>query len=154
MLVILPFSKRGEIKISMILPYIPRDIIKLIISTIATNIAFFIISLIYLFFGFEKARDLYLSKLRFEKIAKTLRLKYKPPGTIYLTNINKLSYNFIWLYSRPSKLILDNLSNGLSYAFSVGKGGRGLFLQNIDLAHIITYTGGQLISSINLQFMK
>jgi len=40
MLVILPSSKRGEIKISMILPYIPRDIIKVIISTIATNIAF------------------------------------------------------------------------------------------------------------------
>jgi len=59
----------------MILPYIPRDIIKVIISTIATNIAFFIISFIYLFFGFEKARDLYLSKLRFEKIAKTLGLK-------------------------------------------------------------------------------
>jgi FkbM family methyltransferase len=75
MLVILPLSKRGEIKISMILPYIPRDIIKVIISTIATNFAFFIISFIYLFFGFEKARDLYLSKLRFEKIAKTLRLK-------------------------------------------------------------------------------
>jgi hypothetical protein len=75
MLVILPLSKRGEIKISMILPYIPRDIIKVIISTIATNIAFFIISLIYLFFGFEKARDLYLSKLRFEKIAKNLGLK-------------------------------------------------------------------------------
>jgi FkbM family methyltransferase len=75
MLVILPSSKRGEIKISMILPYIPRDIIKVIISTIATNIAFFIISFIYLFFGFEKARDLYLSKLRFEKIAKILGLK-------------------------------------------------------------------------------
>jgi hypothetical protein len=57
MLVILPSSKRGEIKISMILPYIPRDIIKLIISTIATNIAFIIISFIYLFFGFEKACD-------------------------------------------------------------------------------------------------
>jgi len=67
MLVILPLSKRGEIKISMILHYIPRDIVKVIISTIATNIAFFIISLIYIFFGFEKARDLYLSKLRFEK---------------------------------------------------------------------------------------
>jgi glycosyltransferase involved in cell wall biosynthesis len=78
--------------------------------------------------------------------AKKLRLKYKPPETIYLININKLSYNFIWFYSRPSRLILDNLSNGLSYAFFVGKGGRGLFLQNIDLAHIITYTGGQLIS--------
>jgi len=75
MLVILPSSKRGEIKISMILPYIPRDIIKVIISTIAVNIAFFIISFIYLFFRFEKARDLYLSKLRFEKIAKTLGLK-------------------------------------------------------------------------------
>jgi len=75
MLVILPLSKRGEIKIGVILPYNPRDIIKVIISTIATNIAFFIISFIYLFFGFEKARDLYLSKLRFEKIAKTLRLK-------------------------------------------------------------------------------
>ena len=59
----------------MILPYIPRDIIKVIISTIATNIAFFIISFIYLFFGFEEARDLYLSKLRFEKIAKILGLK-------------------------------------------------------------------------------
>jgi hypothetical protein len=75
MLIILPSSKRGEIKIGMILPYIPRDIIKVIISAIATNIAFFIISFIYLFFGFEKARDLYLSKLRFEKIAKILRLK-------------------------------------------------------------------------------
>jgi len=75
MLVVLPLSKRGEIKISMILPYIPRDIIKVIISTIAANIAFFIISLIYLFFGFEKARDLYLSKLRFEKITKILGLK-------------------------------------------------------------------------------
>jgi len=67
MLVILPSSKRGEIKISMILSYILRDISKVIISTIATNIAFFIISYIYLFFGFEKTRDLYLSKLRFEK---------------------------------------------------------------------------------------
>ena len=75
MLVILPSSKRGEIKISMILPYNPRDIIKVIISTIAVNIAFFIISFIYLFFKFEKARDLYLSKLRFERIAKTLGLK-------------------------------------------------------------------------------
>jgi len=75
MLVILPSSKRSEINISMILPYYPRDIIKVIISTIATNIAFFIISLIYLFFGFEEARDLYLSKLRFEKIAKILGLK-------------------------------------------------------------------------------
>jgi FkbM family methyltransferase len=75
MLVILPFSKRGEIKIGMILPHIPRDIIKVIISAIATNIAFFIISFIYLFFGFEEARDLYLSKLRFEKIAKILGLK-------------------------------------------------------------------------------
>jgi hypothetical protein len=56
MLVSLPLSKRGEIKISMILPYISRDIIKVIISTIATNIAFIIISFIYLFFGFEKAR--------------------------------------------------------------------------------------------------
>jgi hypothetical protein len=60
MLVILPLSKRGEIKISMIFPYNPRDIIKVIISTIATNIAFFIISFIYLFLGFEKACDLYL----------------------------------------------------------------------------------------------
>jgi len=75
MLVILPSSKRGEIKISIILPYIARDMIKVIISTIATNIAFIIISFIYLFLGFENARDLYLSKLRFEKLAKILGLK-------------------------------------------------------------------------------
>jgi hypothetical protein len=54
MLVILLLSKRGEIKISMILPYNPRDIIKVIISTIATNIAFIIISFIYLFLDLRK----------------------------------------------------------------------------------------------------
>jgi len=51
----------------MIVPYNQRDVIKVIIRTIATNIAFIIISFIYLFFGFERACDLYLSKLRFEK---------------------------------------------------------------------------------------
>jgi glycosyltransferase involved in cell wall biosynthesis len=77
--------------------------------------------------------------------AKKLRLKFKPNDIVYLTNVNKLSYNFIWFYSRPSRLILDNLFNGLSYAFFFGKGGRCLLLQNIDLAHVIIFTGGQLI---------
>ena len=49
--------------------------------------------------------------------AKKLRLKFKPNDIVYLTNVNKLGYNFIWLYSRPSRLILDNLSNGLSCTF-------------------------------------
>jgi glycosyltransferase involved in cell wall biosynthesis len=77
--------------------------------------------------------------------AKKLRLKFKPNDIVYLTNVKKLSYNFIWLYSRPSRLILDNLSNGLSYAFFFGKGGKCLLLQNIDLVHVIIFTGGQLI---------
>jgi hypothetical protein len=92
MLVILPSSKRGEINISMILPYIPKDIIKVIISTIAANIAFFIISFIYIFFGFEKARDLYLSKLRFEKVAKILGLKELI--IIFFEDKQKLKYIF------------------------------------------------------------
>ena len=67
MLVLFHHQKEEEIKISMIVPYNQRDVIKVIIRTIATNIAFIIISFIYLFFGFERACDLYLSKLRFEK---------------------------------------------------------------------------------------
>ena len=92
MLVILQLSKRGQIKISMILPYNPRDIIKLIISTIATNVAFLVISFIYLFFGFEKARELYLSKLRFEKIAKNLGLKELT--VIFFEDRQKLKFIF------------------------------------------------------------
>ena len=53
---------------------------------------FLIISFIYLFFGFEKARDLYLSKLRLEKIAKNLGLKELT--VIFFEDRQKLKFIF------------------------------------------------------------
>ena len=74
MLIILPSSKRGEINKHDFTLHSKRYN-QGNNKHYCNKYCFFIISFIYLFFGFEKARDLYLSKLRFEKIAKTLGLK-------------------------------------------------------------------------------